>query len=257
MNKNLNQDKIMPKGTLYILPSFLGENSYPNDVLPPFTSKILESIDAFLVENPKTARAYLKKFRLKKSLQKINMFKLDKDTKKFDDFVQGMIKGEKWGLLSEAGCPCIADPGSELVHLAHEMKIKVIPLVGPSSIFLALMASGFNGQNFTFLGYIPIDKQLRKQKILQLEKESKQKNQTQIFIETPYRNQKLIEDLVKYLSLSTDLCIASNITLPTEKITTKTISEWKNNPLPNLHKNPTIFLIYAQLNKPQHIFQGI
>ena len=152
--------------------------------------------------------------------------------------------GGKWGVLSEAGSPCIADPGSVLVRFAHENKIKVIPLVGPSAILLALMGSGLTGQRFCFHGYLPIDKKERKEKLRELERESEKNDQTQIFMETPYRNQQFLQDLLLYLSPGTDLCLATDLTLSTENILTRSVAEWRENALPNLHKKPTIFLIH-------------
>jgi len=231
------------KGRLYLIPTRLGENA-PLEVLPISIKKIIESVDYYIVENEKTARRFIKAVNTKKSQQSLKIFLLNKFTNPLElpAFLDPCLSGKPVGLLSEAGCPGIADPGADIVRLAHEKDIKVVPLVGPSSILLSLMSSGMNGQNFAFNGYLPIDKDERKRQIKQLEKISSTLDQTQIFIETPYRNNKMVEDLCKHLQNSTRVCIACDITLPTEYIKTKTVAEWKSIKL-DLHKRPTIFLI--------------
>jgi 16S rRNA (cytidine1402-2'-O)-methyltransferase len=176
------------KGKLYLIPSSLG-NSKLNSIIPEYNSKIINRLDEFIVENIRTARRFLKKTGFKKSFDNITFYILDKhsDQTEILSYLNSIDKGKDIGLLSEAGTPCIADPGAEIVRMAHQKNIRVIPLVGPSSIFLALMASGFNGQNFVFHGYLPVKKYLKINKIKTLEKDAQQKNQTQIFIETPYR----------------------------------------------------------------------
>lgn len=232
------------KGKLYLIPTTLGDNE-PLEVLPYSVRLIIEELDHFIVENQKTARRFIKRIVPKKSQPSLVLKSIDKyaDALEVTKYLDICEEGISIGLLSEAGVPAIADPGSELVKLAHQKNIQVVPLVGPSSIILAMMASGMNGQSFTFNGYLPIDSFERKKSIKQLEKLSFEKNQSQIFIETPYRNGKMLDDLKSALSSQTDLCIASDITLPTEYIKTLTIERWKREQ-PNLHKRPTIFIIH-------------
>ncbi|WP_262899741.1 SAM-dependent methyltransferase [Winogradskyella alexanderae] len=230
-------------GKLYLIPTRLGDTP-PLEVLPMTIKKIIENIDDYIVENEKTARRFIKRVSPGKSQPSLKINVLNKYTSEGErnTFLNPCLKGTSVGLLSEAGCPAIADPGAEIVSLAHEMKIKVVPLVGPSSLLLALMASGMNGQNFAFNGYLPIDKVERKQKIKTLERLSSEQNQTQIFIETPYRNNKLLEDLTTFLHSDTKLCVACDITLPTEYIKTMTAKEWKKNK-EDFHKRPSIFIL--------------
>lgn len=232
------------KGKLYLIPTTLGDNE-PLEVLPYSVRLIIEELDHFIVENQKTARRFIKRIVPKKSQPSLVLKSIDKyaDALEVTKYLDICEEGISIGLLSEAGVPAIADPGSELVKLAHQKNIQVVPLVGPSSIILAMMASGMNGQSFTFNGYLPIDSFERKKSIKQLEKLSFENNQSQIFIETPYRNGKMLDDLKSALSSQTDLCIASDITLPTEYIKTLTIERWKREQ-PNLHKRPTIFIIH-------------
>lgn len=231
-------------GKLFLIPTTLGQNE-PLEVLPISVKKIVEGLDFFIVENEKSARRFIKKIAPRKSQPSLRIFVLDKYTTEFESksFIDPCFKGINVGLLSEAGVPAIADPGASIVMLAHQKKVAVVPLVGPSSIILAMMGSGLNGQNFAFNGYLPIDKMERKQKIKDLEKHSKQQDQTQIFIETPYRNQKLFEELKNVLTPATYLCVATDLTLPTEYIKTLTIKEWKNENI-DLHKRPCIFIFH-------------
>jgi 16S rRNA (cytidine1402-2'-O)-methyltransferase len=232
------------KGVLYLIPTTLGDNE-PLEVLPLSVRKVIEEVDYFIVENEKTARRFIKRITPKKSQPSLTLYKLDKYADEFEvkTYLDVCEKGVSVGLISEAGVPAIADPGAEIVKLAHEKRIKVVPLVGPSSIILAMMASGFNGQNFTFNGYLPIDNSERKKAIKNLEKLSKEKNQSQIFIETPYRNEKMFTDLKNTLTPVTKLCIACDITLQNEYIRTLEVRDWKNEH-PDLHKRPTIFIIH-------------
>lgn len=205
------------RGKLYLIPTTLGETE-PLEVMPLSVRKVVEQTDYFIVENEKSARRFIKKITPKKSQPSLNLMLLDKyaeelETRKYLDVCE---QGVNVGLLSEAGVPAIADPGASIVKLAHEKNIQVVPLVGPSSILMAMMSSGMNGQNFAFNGYLPIDKADRKKAIKDLEKLSKDKNQSQIFIETPYRNEKMLADLKSILSPVTDLCVAADITLSTE-----------------------------------------
>ncbi len=232
-------------GVLYLIPKSLCFSDNNEAVLKDINIDIIDELDEFIVEDIRTARRYLKAIGYKKSLDKIIFHVLDKHTAPEDlfDFIEPAVKGKNIGLLSEAGCPCVADPGAEIVKIAHSNKIKVMPLVGPSSIILALMASGFNGQNFAFVGYLPIDKYSRVKAIKNVEKDAYQKNQTQIFIETPYRNNKLLEDILKTCDNKTLLCIASDITMKDEFIVSKSVDEWKKQ-IPDLNKKPTVFLLY-------------
>jgi len=231
------------KGTLYLIPTTLGENE-PLEVMPYSVKKMVELIDHYIVENEKSARRFIKKITPKKSQPSLTIMKLDKYAEELETrtFLDACDRGISVGLLSEAGVPAVADPGATIVKLAHEKGIKVVPLVGPSSILMALMASGMNGQNFAFNGYLPIDNYERKKAIKDLEKLSKEKNQSQIFIETPYRNEKMFTDLKSTLTPGTLLCIAVDITLPDEYIKTYSIAEWKSQS-PDLHKRPAIFII--------------
>ncbi|WP_457611513.1 SAM-dependent methyltransferase [Lutibacter sp.] len=232
------------KGKLFLIPTTLGDNE-PLEVLPLSVKKIIGELDFFIVENEKTARRFIKQITPRKSQSSLTIFKLDKyaDQLEVRTYLDVCLQGVSVGLLSEAGVPAIADPGAEIVKLAHEKGIKVIPLVGPSSIVLAMMASGLNGQNFAFNGYLPISTSERKAAIKYLERLSKEKNQSQIFIETPYRNEKMLADLKSTLTPTAKLCIACDITLQTEYIRTLEIKDWKKE-YPNLHKRPTIFIIH-------------
>jgi len=231
------------KGKLYLIPTTLGDTE-PLAVLPLSVKKKIEELTYFIVENEKTARRFIKQVSPKKSQSSLHLFRLDKHTEPYDtkNYLDPCFKGFDVGILSEAGVPAIADPGAVMVKLAHQLNIRVIPLVGPSSILLAMMASGLNGQHFSFNGYLPIDASERKNKIQFLEKQSKVYNQAQVFIETPYRNMKMFESLLRALSPVTQLCVAADITLASEFIKTASIAEWKKQ-TPNLHKRPTIFII--------------
>ena len=233
----------MDKGKLYLIPTILGEGTQES-TLPSTILKAIKEIDVFIVENLRTARRHIRKLDREKNIDATTFYSYGKyDTLNLEqDFLPHILSGQNVGLLSEAGLPCVADPGSKIVAFAHDFQIDVVPFVGPSSILLALMASGLNGQNFAFTGYLPIDKAERTKIIKQLEELVKKTGQTQIFMETPYRNNQLIETLLKTCSNNTKLCTASDITLPTENIKTKTIAEWKQTKI-NLDKKPTIFLI--------------
>lgn len=235
----------MEKGKLFLIPTTLGDNN-PLDVLPIKVKNIVEQTNYYIVENEKTARRFIKNICPNKIQSNLIIFPLDKRVQDIDtqDYLSICQKGDNVGLLSEAGVPAIADPGAIIVELAHKKNIRVVPLVGPSSILLAMMSSGFNGQNFTFNGYLPIDSKERKNSIKQLERISLEKKQSQIFIETPYRNNKMLADLILVLHPNTKLCIATDITLESEFIRTLTIKEWKKTKQPELHKRPTIFIIH-------------
>ncbi|WP_378187199.1 SAM-dependent methyltransferase [Aquimarina sp. W85] len=237
-SKSLN-----PKGRLYLIPTRLGDD-VPLEVLPISIKKVLEQVNHYIVENEKPARRFIKKISPSKSQRSLIINTVNKYTneEEIPGFLDPCFNGESVGLLSDAGCPGIADPGAEIIRMAHEKDIQVTPLVGPSSILLAMMSSGMNGQNFAFNGYLPIDKQERKGTIKHLERISSEKNQAQLFIETPYRNDKMLEDLKSILQSNTRLCIACDITLTTEYIVTKTIAEWNKITI-DLHKRPTMFII--------------
>jgi 16S rRNA (cytidine1402-2'-O)-methyltransferase len=238
-------------GTLYFIPVTLSDKNLGdeniNKVLPPDVGLLTQTIEEFIVENEKTARHFLGLFKHPKPIRDITFKTLNEHTqdKELPALLNSLIAGKNVGLMSEAGCPGIADPGAKIAALAHQKGIRVTPLVGPSSILLSLMASGLNGQRFTFLGYIPSDKTARINQLKDIEKRSKNLNETQIFIETPYRNAHMLEDILTHCHAETRLCIASNISLQDELIKTKRIKEWKNAPLPDLHKKPTVFLLLA------------
>lgn len=230
-------------GKLFLIPTTLGENE-PLEVLPISIKRAIEDIDHYIVENEKTARRFIKKISSKKSQSALHIEVLNKYTElqSIPTFLQPCFEGRNVGVLSEAGCPGIADPGADVVKIAHEKGIQVVPLVGPSSILLALMASGMNGQSFAFNGYLPIDTQERKKAIKKMERIAIDQQQSQICIETPYRNDKLFAEMLKTLSSKTLICVACDITLSTEYIATKTVETWKKVPI-DLHKRPSIFII--------------
>jgi 16S rRNA (cytidine1402-2'-O)-methyltransferase len=232
-----------PKGKLYLIPTRLGDNA-PLEVLPISIKKIIETVNDYIVENEKTARRFIKKISSSKSQESLNIHIINKYTEasELPSYLSPCLNGRPVGLLSEAGCPGIADPGAEIVKIAHEKDIKVVPLVGPSSILLALMSSGMNGQSFTFNGYLPIDKSDRRLALKKLERVSFENNQSQLFIETPYRNNKMFEEICMSLHKNTRVCIACDITLPTEYIKTQTVKDWKHTNI-DLHKRPAIFII--------------
>lgn len=229
--------------SLYLIPTTLGDSSI-NAVIPAQVKELVNSIDYYVVEDLRSARRYLRKLEIKKSIDELHFMELNEHTKAEDipALLNPAKEGKNIGIISDAGCPAIADPGAQLVALAHEQKIKVIPFVGPSSIMLALMASGMNGQNFVFHGYLPVERAERVKKIKAIEENAKRLKQTQIFIETPYRNNHLIEDILKNCNSTTLFCIAADITLSSESISTKSIAKWKQ-ALPDLHKRPAVFLI--------------
>ena len=231
-------------GKLYLIPTTLGENE-PLEVLPLSVKKIVEGLTFFIVENEKSARRFIKKITPRKSQSSLKLFLLDKytDDSEAIKYLDPCSLGADVGIISEAGVPAIADPGASIVMMAHRKNIRVVPLVGPSSITMAMMGSGMNGQNFAFNGYLPIDKNDRKKAIKELEKLSKAKDQSQIFIETPYRNEKMFTELKQSLTPSTLLCIASDITLNSEMIKTMSVSDWKDQTI-DIHKRPTIFIIH-------------
>ncbi len=240
----------MNKGRLFLIPSPLGEYS-PSEVIPAPVLGRLEGIRKYVVEETRTARRYLSAAGLKGRIEGLEFRELNEHTKAdevrslLDMFTDQEGNATDVGLISEAGLPAVADPGAQLVALCHEQGIRVIPLVGPSSLMLALMGSGLNGQSFAFCGYLPVKTEERRKAIRETERRSKQFSQTEIFIETPYRNDSLMSDLLDTLSPTTRLCIAADITMPDETIITKAVKEWRRCPERKIGKRPCVFLILA------------
>jgi len=236
----------MEKGVLFLIPVPLAENA-AHKSFTAYNIEVINSINTYIVENEKTARKFLKEAGIKipQSELVIHDYGKHKRGNSMVPFFKELMTGKDVGLMSEAGCPGVADPGAEVVAEAHKRGIKVVPLSGPNSILLALMASGFNGQSFTFHGYIPIDKVERGKRIKELEQLAEKNRQTQIFIETPFRNNHLFDDILKNTAAQTLLCVASNLTAEDEFVKTQTIGQWKQEKI-DLHKKPTIFLIYRQ-----------
>ncbi len=235
----------MKKGKLYLIPVTLGDNNTIIKVLPAYVLDVLKDLEYFIVENIRTARRFISAAGHNKAIDDLVFFELDKHSKNQDinTFLHPLLNGVSMGLMSEAGTPAVADPGSEIVNLAHQKGIEVVPLTGPNSILLALMASGFNGQGFVFHGYLPIEKDLRIKKLKELEVNIAKFNQTQIFIETPYRNNKMFETILQYCKPHTKLSVACDLTLASQWIKTHTVSDWKKETV-NLHKRPTVFLLF-------------
>lgn len=230
--------------TLYLIPTSLGETTF-DSILPANNTTVVNNLKYFIVEDVRTARRFLKKTNPDIDIDTLTFFILNQHTspEEISDFLKPMSSGNDMGVLSEAGCPAIADPGADVVAIAQKSNFKVVPLVGPSSILLSLMASGFNGQSFAFVGYLPIQPEDRSKALKKLESRVYSESQSQIFIETPYRNMKMLEQILKTCQPTTRLCIAVDITLETEFIKTKTVKEWKTQ-LPELNKRPCIFLLY-------------
>jgi len=233
----------MSLGKLYVIPSIIAENK---NVIPDQVKQVITDTDYFLVENIRTARRYISSLKLGLTIEELDFELIDKKTPnhQVEKIMKPILQGRNAGLLSESGCPGVADPGSQAVRYAHIKGIEVVPLVGPSSIVLSLMASGFNGQQFAFHGYLPIDKKELDKKIRQLEEESRKKNQSQIFIETPYRNNQLLKAILSGAGSESQLCIARDISGNNELIKTHSIRTWKKTNL-DLHKVPTVFVLYA------------
>lgn len=229
---------------LYLLPVTLGDTPV-EQVLPAYNKEIILGIKHFIVEDVRSARRFLKKVEASINIDELTFYPLNKHTSPDDlsGYLKPLQEGHSMGVISEAGCPAVADPGADVVAIAQRKSLKVVPLVGPSSIILSVMGSGFNGQSFAFHGYLPIEAADRIKRLKELEGRIYSENQTQLFIETPYRNNKMMEDIVKTCRPQTKLCIAANITCEGEYIHTKTIREWKGH-LPDLTKVPCIFLIY-------------
>lgn len=236
----------MQKGMLYLIPTVLGETP-PSEVLPDSVLKVIKNLKYYIVENARTARRFLKKAGTTVPLDEIVFFELNKHTKEQEiaGFIEPAMAGNDTGLLSEAGVPCIADPGSVIAALAHRKGIRVIPLTGPCSLILALMASGLNGQSFTFHGYLPVKQDRRTGMVKKLEKNSGYYRQAQIFMETPYRNMQMLETIISVCKPDTLLCIACDITLGSEFIATRTVGEWRKK-RPDIHKRPAIYIIQSR-----------
>lgn len=235
----------MKQGNLYLIPITIAENT--NNVISPSVTDAIKNCNHFLVENIRTARRFISSLKLGLTIEELHFQQLDKKTEfgSLQKLMTPIKKGHNIGVMSEAGCPGVADPGALAAKYAHQNNIRVIPLVGPSSILMALMASGFNGQSFAFHGYIPIDKQKRKAKIKELEKDCIRLDQTQLFMDTPYRNNQLLSDLLNELKPNTLLSISADVTGESEYIGTKPVLAWKKNK-PDLHKKPAIFSIYSK-----------
>lgn len=233
----------MSRGILYLIPTPLGETGF-NTGMPVHNLEILKGLNTFIVEELRTARRFLRKAGYTNDFENVTFHLLNEHTPdtEAESMLDIAINGQNIGLLSEAGLPCIADPGNIVVRLAHRKGIRVVPLTGPSSIMLALMASGLNGQNFSFRGYLPVKPDERTRALRELEKAVSQNNQTQIFIETPYRNQAMLDSITKICHPSLMLCIAADLTLETEWIKSMTILQWKKQ-YPTLHKRPAVFLL--------------
>ena len=232
------------QGELFLIPVSI-EQEFNNDFLLEEDKKKLKKVKNFIVENPKTARKALKKLNLNQSLQELNIIEHSKKSslESIEDYLKPVFAGENLGLLSDSGTPCIADPGALIVSKAHELNIKVTPLVGPSSIILSLMASGFNGQNFCFHGYVPIEENEKADFFKEIQKNIKAKQETQIFIETPYRNNKLLTDILKIDNESIKLCVANNLTDTDQVIVSKSLKAWRQNKTPDLSKKLCVFLL--------------
>lgn len=235
----------MAKGKLFLIPTVIAEGTQQH-VIPPLVIESLKGLQHFLAEDVRTARRYLSSLKIYESIERLDFKVLNKDTqeKELKELFAPILEGKNLAILSESGCPGIADPGALAAKYAHQQNIEVIPLTGPSSILLSLMASGLNGQKFAFHGYLPIDAKESVEAIKNLEKESRTRNQTQIFIETPYRNNQLVSNLLKALHEDTLLCIAVDITGSSESIKTKAVKHWKKD-LPELPKLPAVFLFLA------------
>jgi 16S rRNA (cytidine1402-2'-O)-methyltransferase len=235
----------MPKGKLYMIPTVLAENT-AHWVISPQVKEVIANTKIFLVENPRSARRYISSLKLGITIEELQFEVLDKDTppEQVSRLMMPLLNGADIGVISEAGCPGIADPGALAVAYAHQKDIQVVPISGPSSMFLALMGSGFSGQSFAFHGYLPIDKKERAAALKKLEQESVREKRAQLFMETPFRNNQLLADALASLSPQTKLCIAKNLTAADELIQTKTIADWKNHPI-DLHKVPTVFILQA------------
>lgn len=235
------------RGTLYLIPSSLGPGD-ATQILPASARTVLARLTTFVAEHPRTARAFLKTAGYPRPLQDVEFRVLDEHTPPggIAALLQPLLEGRDCGLLSEAGCPAVADPGAALVRLAHSHDVRVVPLVGPSSILLALMASGLDGQRFSFHGYLPVESTARRTALLELERASGREHRTQIFIEAPYRNAQLVQAILATCHGSTLMCLATDLTLETESVQTRSVAEWQARPRPAITRRPTVFLLYRE-----------
>ncbi|KAB2927037.1 MAG: SAM-dependent methyltransferase [Dechloromonas sp.] len=233
-------------GTLYLIPVPLGP-AHPAESLHPAVLATIRPLTHFVVEQAKSARAFLKAAGTERPLQELSLAELNEHTRdsELEQLLAPLLAGHDVGLLSEAGCPAVADPGANLVALAQCKNIRVVPLIGPSSLLLALMASGLNGQRFAFQGYLPTKEGERRKALSELEAESRKRQQTQLFIETPYRNRAMFDAILLTCQPATRLCVATDLTLPGESVLTRTIGEWKKRTPPDLERRPTVFLLLA------------
>ena len=231
--------------SLYLIPVPLGDTPI-SQVLPPYNREVILTLRHFIVENIRSARRFLKKVEPSIDIDSLTFYELNEHTpaSAVEGFLKPMEQGESMGVISEAGCPAVADPGADVVALAQRRGIKVVPLVGPCSMVLAIMASGFNGQSFAFHGYLPTDAAERRSRLKVLENRAYADNQTQLFIETPYRNLRVLADILAACRPSTRLCIAAGLTCPEEYAVTRTVSDWRKAPFPPIEKVPCIFLLY-------------
>jgi 16S rRNA (cytidine1402-2'-O)-methyltransferase len=232
------------EAALYLIPCTLGDTPI-DQVLPPYNAEVIRGIRHFIVEEVRTARRFLRRVDREFPIDDSTFYEMGKhaDEARFVSYLAPLAKGLPVGVISEAGCPAVADPGADIVAIAQRKGIHVVPLVGPNSMIMAVMASGLNGQSFAFNGYLPIDEGERARRLQVLEKRAQHERQTQLFIETPYRNRRMFETLVRTLSPKTSMCIAAGITTQDEWIRTRTIAEWKKETLPDLSKVPAIFLM--------------
>ena len=233
-------------GTLYLIPVTLGDDMVQH-VIPDYVLNVARKLETFVVESEKSARHFLSTIKTLKPVRELNLHLLNEhtDMKILPDLLAPLLAGQNVGLMSDAGCPAVADPGAQLVQLAHKKGIRVVPMVGPSSILLSLMASGLNGQQFAFLGYLPVEKSQRNQKLKEIEKRSASHKETQLFIETPYRNQAMLDAILQTCHAQTQLCIACDVSLDSEMIVTKSIASWKTSAPIDIHKRPCLFLMLA------------
>ena len=236
----------MSSGIIYMIPCPISDERAVWDVLPQANLEVMNSLDYFIVENVRSARRFLSKAGVERRIEELEFVELNEHTRSAQDverMLKPVLEGRSAGVISEAGVPGVADPGADVVALAHRKGVRVVPLVGPSSILMAIMASGLNGQSFAFVGYLPVKEPERIKRLKELERRAKDENQAQLFIEAPYRNIKLFETMLKTLSPKLKLTVAVDITSPNEFIKTSTIEEWRRGGMPDMAKRPTIFLL--------------
>ena len=236
----------MAYGTLYLIPCPISDETAPWEVLPASNRAVMDSLDYFIVENTRTARRFLSKAGVARPIETLEFRELNEHTlagREVEALVEPLLAGRSAGVISEAGVPGVADPGAAVVEACHRRGIRVVPLVGPSSIILAMMASGLNGQSFAFNGYLPVKPPERARAIRAFERRAVGEGQSQLFIEAPYRNAKLLEQLVQTLAPTTRLTVAADLTAPDQRIETRTVAQWRERPLPEINKHPAIFII--------------